>query len=130
MPTLQTHPKTTPEELLQHITACCKALDDKKAADLLVLDMRGTFDITDYFIIASGTSVPHLRALFKEMDMVLSAFGYEMPSKIKDHYTGWGTVDAIDFVIHLFSEEQRKFYNLERLWNDCPRVEVDLKGTS
>ena len=124
MPTLQTHPKTTPEEVLQHLAACCRALEDKKAEDLAVLDMRGTFDITDYFLLAPGTSEPHLRALFKEMDAVLTEFGYEIPSKVKDHHTGWVVVDAIDFVIHLFSQEQREFYNLERLWKDCPRLEV------
>ena len=58
------------------------------------------------------------------MDAVLTEFGYEIPSKVKDHHTGWVVVDAIDFVIHLFSQEQREFYNLERLWKDCPRLEV------
>ena len=124
MPTLQTHPKSTPEEILQHLTACRDALEDKKAEDIVALDMRGVFDITDYFLIATGTSEPHLRALFKEMDAVLAEFGYEIPSKVKDHYSGWVVVDGIDFVIHIFSKEQREFYNLERLWKDCPRLEI------
>ena len=54
MPTLQTHPKTSPEEVLQHLSTCCRALEDKKAEDLTVLDMRGTFDVTDYFLLATG----------------------------------------------------------------------------
>ena len=125
MPILHPHPKTTPEEILKHVTNCCRILDDKKVEKLVVLDMRKKFDVTDYFIIATGTSEPHLRALFREMDDVLSSLGYQIPSKMKDFHTGWVVVDAIDFVIHLFSEEQREFYSLERLWKDCPKVKIE-----
>ncbi|MDE0821268.1 MAG: ribosome silencing factor [Opitutales bacterium] len=126
MPILQSQPKTTPEEILEHVTECCKALDDKKASQLVVLDMRKAFDVTDYFIIATGTSAPHLRALFSEMDAVLSNLGYQIPSKMKDYHTGWVVVDAIDFVIHLFSDEQREFYSIERLWKDCPQIKIKI----
>ena len=126
MPTLQSPPKSTPEETLKHVTQCCKALDGKKAGKLVVLDMRKAFDVTDYFVIATGTSAPHLRALFSEMDAVLSNLGYQIPSKMKDYHTGWVVVDAIDFVLHLFTDEQREFYSIERLWKDCPQVKIDI----
>ena len=83
MPTLQTHPKTSPEEVLQHLSTCCRALEDKKAEDLTVLDMRGTFDVTDYFLLATGTSEPHLRASSKKWIPYFSKFGYQIPSKSK-----------------------------------------------
>ena len=125
MPTLETNPHTSQDEILRHVTLCCRALDDRKAENIVVLDMRDTLAITDYFIIATGTSAPHLRALFREMDTLLSPLGYEIPSKDKSHHTGWVVVDAIDFVIHIFEEDERDFYSLERLWNDAPTVEID-----
>jgi ribosome-associated protein len=125
MPALETNTSPSQETILEHVKLCCRALDAKKATDILVLDMRGTLAITDYFIIATGTSSPHLRALFKEMDSILTPLGYEIPSKDKNHHTGWVVVDAIDFVIHIFEEEQRDFYSLDRLWKDAPIVEID-----
>ena len=125
MPALETNPHTTQDEILRHVTLCCRALDDRKAENIVVLDMRDTLAITDYFIIATGTSAPHLRALFKEMDGLLSPLGYQIPSKDKSHHTGWVVVDAIDFVIHIFEEDERDFYSLERLWKDAPTVDID-----
>jgi ribosome-associated protein len=125
MPATEINTSPSQETILEHVTLCCKALDDKKAEDILVLDMRGTLGITDYFIIATGTSAPHLRALFKEMDSLLSPLGYEIPSKDKNHHTGWVVVDAIDFVIHIFEQEQRDFYSLDRLWKDAPEVQIE-----
>jgi ribosome-associated protein len=125
MPATEINTSPSQETILEHVTLCCKALDDKKAEDILVLDMRGTLGITDYFIIATGTSAPHLRALFKEMDSLLSPLGYEIPSKDKNHHTGWVVVDAIDFVIHIFEQEQRDFYSLDRLWKDAPVVQIE-----
>jgi ribosome-associated protein len=125
MPATEINTSPSQETILEHVTLCCKALDDKKAEDILVLDMRGTLGITDYFIIATGTSAPHLRALFKEMDSLLSPLGYEIPSKDKNHHTGWVVVDAIDFVIHIFEQEQRDFYCLDRLWKDAPEVQIE-----
>jgi len=127
MPATETNTSPSQETILEHVTMCCQALDDKKAEDILVLDMRGTLAITDYFIIATGTSSPHLRALFKEMDSLLSPLGYQIPSKDKNHHTGWVVVDAIDFVIHIFEQEQRDFYSLDRLWKDAPAVEIAYK---
>ena len=122
MTIIETNPQRTREEILEHVNICCHALEDKKVADLTVLDMRETLAITDYFLIATGTSEPHLRALFKEMDQILTGLEYEIPSKCKDYYSGWVVVDAIDFVIHLFSKEKRKYYSLEQLWKDAPEI--------
>jgi ribosome-associated protein len=128
MPALESNPHTSQEEILRHVTLCCRALDAKKAEHIVVLDMRGTLAITDYFIIATGTSAPHLRALFREMDALLSPLGYLIHSKDKSHNSGWVAVDAIDFVIHIFEEDERDFYSLERLWKDAPEVPIDYAG--
>ena len=130
MPSTETNTSPSQETILEHVTLCCQALDDKKAEDILVLDMRQTLAITDYFIIATGTSSPHLRALFKEMDSALSPLGYEIHSKDKNHHTGWVVVDAIDFVIHIFDQEQRDYYSLDRLWKDAPEVQIDYKSSA
>ena len=122
MSLIETNPNRTSEGILEHVNICCRALEDKKVEDLTILDMRETLAITDYFVIATGTSQPHLRALFKEMDQVLTGLEYEIPSKCKDYYSGWVVVDAIDFVIHLFSKEKRNYYSLEQLWKDAPII--------
>ncbi len=115
---------TLPEELL----ACCRALDNKKAENLKILDLRGISSVADYFVIATGTSDPHLKALaatlnstLKEMDA--SVFGSQTDSK-----SGWVVVDAYEVIFHLFTDSQREYYNLEGLWKDAESLEIGALG--
>lgn len=113
------------EEILENIKACCRALDDKKADDLVILDLRGRSSITDYFVIASGKSSPQLKALQKNLQETLKAQDIEVFGTNSEPSSGWLIVDAFDFMVHLFIPEMREFYSLENLWKDSPRVVLE-----
>ena len=93
---------------------------DRKATDLLVLDLRGISDATDYFLIASGASDVHVRSIAEHVLEELKKAGVR-PSHIEGLRTGrWVLIDYIDFVVHVFHPAAREFYQLERLWGDAP----------
>ena len=116
--------KGSPLPPLDLVKICCRALDDKKAADLRVLDVSEQSSITDYLVIATGTSEPHLRALRIELEKVIDAtqthiLGMEAPQE-----SGWYVIDAFDVMIHVFTLERREQYGLENLWKDAVEVSV------
>ncbi len=104
------------EELLQ---ACCKALDDKKAEDLKILHLGSRSTVADYFVIATGTSSPHLRALRNMVEKALDEKGAEIIGMDTDCSSGWAVLDAGDIIFHMFTERMRKLYALESLWKDA-----------
>jgi ribosome-associated protein len=101
-----------------------KALEDKKAVDLLVLELAPIVSFTDYMVICSGTSNTHVSAL---VSCVEDAFGkgegpvYINPSKDDS----WWILDFVDVVVHVFKEESRSYYDLEGLWSDARRLEIE-----
>ena len=109
---------------LQDIEACCQALDDTKADNILVLYLGEKSSITDYYIIASGMSKPHLKALSRTVNEILDAREVEPLIIDSKPNSGWVVVDAFDFMVHIFIPEQREYYNLESLWKDAEIVEV------
>jgi ribosome-associated protein len=93
---------------------------DRKASDLLVLDLRGISNATDYFLIASGNSDMHVRSIAEHILDELKKQGVR-PSHVEGLRTGrWVLMDYIDFVVHVFHPAAREFYQLERLWGDAP----------
>ncbi|MBI2401543.1 MAG: ribosome silencing factor [Gemmatimonadetes bacterium] len=97
-----------------------RTLSEHKAYDLVVLDLRRLSDATDYFVIASGSSDTHVRAL---ADRVLAACDREgrRPHHVEGLAGGrWVLIDFVDFVVHVFHPSLREFYQLERLWADAP----------
>jgi ribosome-associated protein len=118
---------TSPEangELFPFITACCRALDDKKAIDMRVLDVRGKSTVTDYLILASGTSEPHLRALRGVLEQTIKEQKVPLVGIDENPTSGWLVVDAFDVMIHLFLPQQRSEYQLELLWKDAKDVNI------
>ncbi|MBC8011114.1 MAG: ribosome silencing factor [Burkholderiales bacterium] len=102
------------------------ALEDKKADDLKVLHVGGLSDITDYLVLATGNSEPHLRALRIEAEKVLDAAKVKIAGMDQGGFnSGWTVVDAYQIMVHFFTAEQRGNYALEKLWKDA--AEVDLK---
>ena len=102
------------------------ALEDKKAEHLKVLHVGGISDITDYLVLATGNSEPHLRALRIEAEKVLDAAKARIAGMEQGGFgSGWTVVDAYQIMVHFFTAEQRENYALEKLWKDAP--EVDLK---
>ena len=112
----------TKTELSQNLRIACEALLDKKAEDLKLLYFGDKSPLTDCFIIATGTSDPHLKALRNNLEVVLKENKIETLSKDRFQPGGWLILDAIDFVIHLFSKEQRENYALEHLWKDAEQL--------
>lgn len=110
--------------VLETLTTCCRALDDKKAADIRVLHLGEKSSITDYYIIASGTSEPHLKALKNAVEQALKSENISVLGVQSDPGSGWVVVDAYDVMIHLFNPEQRQHYSIEALWKDAGEVDV------
>ena len=104
-------------------TAVAAALD-KKAIDLVVLDLRRSSAFTDFFIICTGGNVRQVKAIADGIEDALRAKGLT-PALTEGYQQGeWILVDYFDFIIHVFAPQRRDFYGLERLWGDAKRVEV------
>lgn len=110
-----------PRELLKLVV---RILDDKKAEDLRVLDVRDQSSITDYLVLATGTSEPHLRALRIELEKALDGARVPIVGMENTQGSGWTVFDAFEIMIHLFTAENRAKYRLEMLWRDALRVPV------
>ncbi|MCI5569050.1 MAG: ribosome silencing factor [Candidatus Alectryocaccobium sp.] len=101
------------------------ALEDKKANDISIIDIEKISTLADYFIIASGTNRNQVQAMCDEVDERLGKAGFE-PKHIEGYNSAnWILLDYGDIVIHLFDEENRLFYDLERIWRDGIKIEKD-----
>ncbi len=99
-----------------------RALEEKKAKDIKVLKITEHTVLADYFVICSGSSAPHIKALVDEVDRQLSEVG-EPPTRREGMRSDiWVLMDFGSVVVHVFTEEARKFYDLERLWGDSEAV--------
>ncbi len=98
---------------------------DTKAQDVVMLDLRGVSDMTDYFIIASGTSDTHVRAVGEHVIEEMKKFGARAHHVEGLEKGRWVLIDFVDFVVHVFHPTLRNFYQLERLWADAEQVSID-----
>ena len=102
---------------------CRELADNKKAEDIIVLDVRKISSVTDYFVLASGSSEPHLRAIIDEISDTLREEHDVTPTgKDGTINTAWVVLDYFDVMVHVMRADARERYNLEALWNDAPRV--------
>lgn len=102
---------------------CRDLADNKKAEDLLVMDVKNISSITDYFVIASGSSEPHLRAISEEITETLKdEHGIIPRAQDTNLQTGWLVIDFFDVIVHVMRTDVRKRYDLESLWGDAPQV--------
>lgn len=108
-------------KLLQQIV---QALDAKKADDLRVLDVSRQSSITDYLVVATGTSEPHLRALRIELERVLDEAKVNVVGVDTTKGSGWTVVDTFEIMVHLLTLENRDRYKLESLWRDATEISV------
>ena len=123
MTDIQTAPREPSTPLPEPIDQVVDAARDKKAANLLVLDLRPANGFTDYFVICSGRSNRQVRAIAESLEARLKAIGHR-PAHIEGAGTDWVLIDCFDFIIHVFTPKSRDFYSLERLWGSAERVEV------
>jgi len=104
---------------------CRELADNKKAEDILILDVRELSSVTDYFVIASGSSEPHLRAIVDEVVDRLRKDCDLPPNAIDGTFqAAWVVLDYFDVIVHVMRKDVRERYDLETLWGDAPRVRL------
>ena len=113
--------KTTSKELALTV---CKALADKRGKDIITLYVREKTDLCDYFVIASGSHAPQIRAMGERVEELVEKELGLVPSRTEGVRDGrWAVVDYGDVIVHIFNDETRLFYHLERLWTDGGNLE-------
>jgi ribosome-associated protein len=111
-------------QLKKQITAAIHACLEKKAEELTILEMeKGSGSFTDYFVLCSGTNPRQVQAIADEVELRLKSAGLR-PNSVEGYKQAeWVLLDYVDFVVHVFSEKARKFYDLERLWKSAKRLQ-------
>jgi ribosome-associated protein len=118
--------KLNKADSLELARLCCRALDEKKAGDLRVIDVTDLSSITNYLVIATATSEPHVRALRVELEKALDSAKARIIGTETASESGWAIMDAFDVMVHIFTPETRARYKLEHLWRDGN--DVPIKG--
>ncbi len=103
----------------------CDALSEKKAEDLRIIEISEISPLADYFIIATGANTNQIQAMVDAVDEELSKAGYQVKQIEGNRNSSWILMDYNDIIVHIFSKEDRLFYDLEKIWTDGKRIEVD-----
>ena len=111
----------TPKEIAYEVT---KALDAKKGLDIKLLKIDRVSSLADYFLICTGTSNTHVKTLCVYAEYTLEQLGEQLLSREGHRGNAWELLDYGTIVVHVFTEEARKFYDLERLWADAEQVDI------
>lgn len=112
---------------LELATLVAKLLDKKKGMDVKVLKVEDLTVLTDYFVIATGTSTTHVGSLAGEVDFELGKLGIEPKSKEGADSRTWILLDYNSVVVNVFTPDAREFYSLERLWADAQPIDIDFE---
>jgi ribosome-associated protein len=106
------------------ICRAVQAARDKKALDLVLLDLRARVAFTDYFLLCTGTSTRQVQAIADAVEEQLGRMGFA-PVHVEGYESAeWVLIDCLDFVVHIFSERARAYYDLERLWRSARRIPI------
>ncbi|MEK7400716.1 MAG: ribosome silencing factor [Candidatus Poribacteria bacterium] len=100
-----------------------KSAYDRKALDIVVLDLKGLSSLTDYFVICSGNSDTHVQGIAEIIEESLDEKTVKIWHREGEKRSTWILLDYIDVIVHIFTKEAREFYSLERLWGDAPKTE-------
>src|SRR5512133_2909658 len=110
---------------------CREFADNRKAEDIVILDVRELSSVTDYFVIASGTSEPHLRAIVDEVKDRLEEEHQDEPRAVDGAFqAAWIVLDYFDVIVHVMRADVRDRYDLETLWGDAPKVRPRKKAAA
>ncbi len=118
------------DETLEMARAAADALADKKGIDITMLEVGDLLAITEYFLIATGTSRPHVKALSEGVEERLRELDRKALRREGVAEAEWVLLDYGDFVVHVFQATPRDYYGLERLWGDAPRIDIEVSAPS
>lgn len=104
--------------------AAAKVAAERNCTDIVVLDMKGVSQMTDYFVIATGTSDRQRRTVADEISEAGRELGFHKFGRAGYEQARWILLDFVDVVVHIFDDEYRKFYDLELLWGDAKKVKI------
>jgi ribosome-associated protein len=104
-------------------TAAARAAADKQATDIVVLDVSKIIVITDHFVICTASTQRQIRTVIDAVEEALRGMGVKPLRREGEAEAGWWLLDYVDVVVHVFGEQEREYYDLERLWSDAPHVE-------
>jgi len=121
---------TQSEESREAAVAAARSASAKQAEGVAILDVHGLIVITDYFVIASGETDRQVRTIVEEVEKALRDLGRKPVRREGETEGRWVLLDYVDVVVHVFADEERKYYDLERLWRDAPRVEWNENGAA
>jgi ribosome-associated protein len=107
------------------VRIACKALDDKKAKDIKIIDIHEVSVIADYFVIASGDSTTQIQAMINNVEEHMHKNGYAVKRVEGNKNSTWVLMDFGDVIVHIFDKEDRLFYDLERIWADGKVLQAD-----
>lgn len=103
----------------------CHALSEKKAEDIRIIEISEISPLADYFIIATGANANQIQAMVDAVDEALAKAGYQAKQIEGNRNSSWILMDYRDIIVHIFSKEDRLFYDLEKIWTDGKRMEMD-----
>jgi ribosome-associated protein len=113
------------ESLPQGVRLAVEAAQNKKASQITVIDLSGVGAFTDYFVICTGFSTPQVQAICEEVEEQLEKHLHRSPKHREGRTSGeWSLLDFGGFIVHVFSEQGRRYYDLERLWRSSPKLEI------
>ncbi len=103
--------------------AAARAASDKQASRIVILDVREPIVITDYFVICTASSNRQVKTVIEGIEDSIRELGEKPIRREGEDDAGWWLLDYVDVVVHVFGEEERDYYDLERLWRDAPRLD-------
>lgn len=110
------------------VLLCRELAENRKAEDIVILDVRELSSITDYFMICSGSSEPHLRAIAEELTSKVDQDGQaDLRAKDGSMASGWLVLDFFDVIVHIMHKQSREKYDLDGLWADAPKLKTRKK---
>ena len=113
-------------QIRSHVASAVRACEDKKGEDVSILEMdKNSSAFTDYFVICSGKNPRQIQAIADEVELRLKREGFPANQVEGYNQADWVLLDYVDFVVHIFSEAARKFYDLERLWKSARKLTID-----
>jgi len=110
--------------------AAARAAAEKQATDIAALDVSRIIVITDYFVICTASTQRQIRTVIDAVEEALRGLGVKPMRREGEPEAGWWLLDYVDVVVHVFGEEEREYYDLERLWSDAPRLAWEVSDAA